>query len=83
MENGAERLDRMRGPDKPLAMPFSTYPGTYMFNSRRSVGVRVAETVESAKSGPISAAGLKISDPAVAEEVGRELIDFHGRLPFY
>jgi hypothetical protein len=54
-----------------------------MLNERRPVVTRIAETIESASSGPLASAGLLISDPETAKNVGRELEAFRGKLPYY
>ena len=39
--------------------------------------------VESATSGPLAGAGLGVSNPAVAQEVGDQMLAFFGRFGIY
>jgi len=74
-EHGVDRVDVV----KKGKWHFWTYPGTYLFNRRHPLHSRVTEMIESAKEGPLATSGLRISDPVVAEEVGRYMVEFFKR----
>jgi hypothetical protein len=71
-EGAVERLDVA----KKGQWHFWTYPGTFLFNRTRPLATRIADMIESAKTGPLAGAGLRISQPDVAEEVGQHMAEF-------
>lgn len=74
-ENGVERNEVA----KAGKWHFWTYPGTYLYDRRQTLTSRVAAMVESATSGPLAGAGLGVSNPTVAQEVGDQMLAFFGR----